>query len=184
LQINIGLENNVEGRSQAWVLDHPGCFAYGEDKEHALAETPRAVSEYVTWINRHKLDETWSRFPVSIKPEEMECASIETWEVHTIGEDFSLAQQGYEVSAWFRNDWKPITTIEIKQVLQYLSWSRLDLLDTVRDLDQEQLDEHYSGERWSIAGILQHVGEAEWWYMDRLDLLKTLETFPGRSTLP
>ena len=31
MQIRVGLENNIEGRSLAWVLDHPGCFAYGKD---------------------------------------------------------------------------------------------------------------------------------------------------------
>ena len=33
----IGLENNTEGRSQVWVLGHPGCFAYGQDGPAAVA---------------------------------------------------------------------------------------------------------------------------------------------------
>ena len=43
---HIGLENNAEGRSQAWVLDHPGCFAYGVDGASALAAAPDAIRKY------------------------------------------------------------------------------------------------------------------------------------------
>ena len=25
----VGIENNNEGRSIAWALEHPGCYAYG-----------------------------------------------------------------------------------------------------------------------------------------------------------
>ena len=39
----IGLENNVEGRSQAWALEHPGCFVYGAGGEAALAAMPVMV---------------------------------------------------------------------------------------------------------------------------------------------
>lgn len=44
------------------------------------------------------------------------------------------------------------------------------MLDAVNGLDEAVLQQRYSGERWSIAGILGHVGGAEWWYLDRLGL--------------
>ena len=28
----------------------------------------------------------------------------------------------------------------------------------------------YPGERWSIKGILGHIGGAEWWYLDRFGM--------------
>lgn len=40
----------------------------------------------------------------------------------------------------------------------------------MRGLSAAKLDQKYPGERWSIAGILRHVGNAEWWYLDRLGL--------------
>lgn len=46
----VGLENGVEGRSLAWVLGHPGCFAYGADGEAALAEVSQAIQAYGDWI--------------------------------------------------------------------------------------------------------------------------------------
>jgi hypothetical protein len=33
-----------------------------------------------------------------------------------------------------------------------------------------KLNQTYTGERWSINGILGHVGGAEWWYMERLGM--------------
>jgi len=46
----IGLENGSEGRSQAWVLEQPGCFAYGPDGDAALQAVPQAIRNYGDWI--------------------------------------------------------------------------------------------------------------------------------------
>lgn len=43
MDFEVGLENNMEGRTCAWVLDHPGCFAYGTDPPTALAAIPEAI---------------------------------------------------------------------------------------------------------------------------------------------
>jgi hypothetical protein len=51
-----------------------------------------------------------------------------------------------------------------------LEWSRADLLDLTRGLSAGLLERTCPGERWSIAGILKHIGGAEWWYLDRLGL--------------
>jgi hypothetical protein len=40
----------------------------------------------------------------------------------------------------------------------------------VGSLDNAILERTYPNERWSIAGILNHIGGAEWWYLDRLGL--------------
>jgi uncharacterized damage-inducible protein DinB len=52
------------------------------------------------------------------------------------------------------------------------------LLDTINGLSDEKLDQNYPNERWSIHGILGHIGGAEWWYLNRLGL-----AFP-RSEVP
>ena len=49
----IGLENNAEGRSQAWVLGHPGCFAYGVDGSAAIDAVPRRSRIIADWIAAH-----------------------------------------------------------------------------------------------------------------------------------
>jgi hypothetical protein len=45
-------------------------------------------------------------------------------------------------------------------------------------LSQEKRDADYPGERWSINGILGHIGGAEWWYMERLGLAFPREQLP------
>lgn len=48
----------------------------------------------------------------------------------------------------------------------------------VDGLDARVMDIKHSGERWSISGILRHVGGAEWWYLDRLGLSIPREDLP------
>jgi hypothetical protein len=159
----IGLENGLEGRSMAWVFGRPACFAYGQDGQEALQNLPGSFVEYVGWLRHHN--------PQSqLAVEEIEIHLKETWEVYQVDENFELVGDGYEVNAWFLHDWKPLTEEEIHKGVELLSWSREDLLAVVKDLSQEDLQRRYPDERWNIAGILRHVGGAEWWYLDRLDL--------------
>ena len=46
-------------------------------------------------------------------------------------------------------------------------------------LTPDRLETLQPGERWSIAGILRHVGGAEWWYLDRLGLATPREDVPS-----
>ncbi len=167
----IGLENNTEGRSQAWVLGHPGCFTYGADGPEALLGVPKALRDYCTWVLAHT-SESW------LTGSGMDYRLEETWECYTIDDNYELAQDGYEVNAWFRHDWIPMSAEDIQRGLLLLSWGREELHKTVSNLSVETLNRTYPGERWSIAGILNHIGGAEWWYQERLGL-----AFP-RSDVP
>ncbi len=94
----IGVENNVEGRSLAWSLDYPGCFAYGENSDMALSAMPDAIADYAEWISRRNQGKCW------LDIDQIGLYLSESFDVYTIGEDFELAEQGYEVNAWFRTD--------------------------------------------------------------------------------
>ncbi len=159
----IGLENNTEGRSQVWVLGHPGCFAYGADGEAALQTVPQAIRDYRQWIATHTSDSWLVGDDVTYRLEE-------TWECFTINDAYELAPQGYEVNAWFRHDWIPLSAVDIQRGLLLLRWGRDALLKTVSNLGADILTRTQPGERWDIAGILKHIGGAEWWYQDRLGL--------------
>jgi hypothetical protein len=159
----VGLENNTEGRSQAWVLGHPGCFTYGVDGSQALQAVPQAICEYRERI-ASRTSVNW------LAGTDIETILDETWECYTINDDYELAREGYEVNAWFRHDWLPLNAEDIERGLLLLSWGRDDLLDSVNTLSPETLARTYPGERWSIAGILNHIGGAEWWYLERLGL--------------
>ncbi|HEX9090967.1 MAG TPA: DinB family protein [Anaerolineales bacterium] len=162
----IGLENGTEGRSQAWVLGHPGCFSYGEDGPAALEAVPKAIQDYRSWIAAHTSASWFAGEDIEGYAYQLD----ETWECYSINSDFELVVDGYEVNAWFRHDWKPLTAEDIQRGLLLLGWGRGHLLSMESDLSPETLDRTYPGERWSIAGILKHIGGAEWWYQDRLGL--------------
>jgi hypothetical protein len=170
--IRTGVENNLEGRSMAWSLEHPGCFAYGPDGEAALEALPAALRLYAAWIAKHT-SQSW------LPDEPAEVRLEDTWDGYVIDKQFERAEDGYAVDAWFLHDWKPLTQIEIERGLHILAWSRLDLLATVSGLGSEKLAQTYPGERWSILGILKHIGGAEWWYLDRLGLAFPLAEVPA-----
>ena len=171
--IRTGVENNMEGRSIAWALEHPGCFAYGLDGEAALEALPAAWRAYVTWISTHT-SQSW------LSDEPAESRLEDAWDGYAIDELFERSQQGYEVNAWFLHDWKPLTQLEIERGLHVLSWSRSDLLATVANLSEDKLSQSYAGERWNILGILKHIAGAEWWYLDRLGLAFPRNEVPGQ----
>ena len=64
----VGMENNNDDRSIAWALDHPGCFAYGQNSDEAQRNFVQAAYEYVAWIARH--EEPWLDDKVEVLVEE------------------------------------------------------------------------------------------------------------------
>lgn len=158
----IGIENNNDDRSIAWALDHPGCFAYGQDSEEAQRNFPPAAREYAAWIARH--EQPWLDNEVQVVVEEI-------FTVYFIDASFERVERGkdtFMVESFFLNDWKPLVPHELERALKLLAWSRADLLDLVKGLSPEKLAEIHPDERWPIDGILRHIGGAEWWYQNRL----------------
>ncbi len=167
MRINVGVEKYPEGRSIAWALDYPGCFANGSSDSEAIIRLPDALLRYKEWIDSHTTD-SWMKdlgdFSIHL---------ADTFEVYSIDEQYDPADNGYEVNAWFRHDWKPLTHEDIRRGLLTLQWSRVDLLELAAGLSADQLNQKFEGERWSILGVLNHVANAEHWYLDRLSLAHT-----------
>jgi len=171
----VGVENNLEGRTIAWALEHPGCFAYGTNADGAVLNLENALSKYAGWILRHDT-RTWLSFSDS----EIELVVNGTWDVYYINDDFDIATEvdGYNVNSFYPYDWKPLTKEEIARGLAMITWSRDDLLKTIQGLTKEKLEATYPGEKWSINGVLGHIGSAERWYLDRLGLAFPLSQMP------
>jgi hypothetical protein len=160
----VGIENNNEGRSVAWALEHPGCFAYGGNSTAACLNLETAIQIYATWILKHDLN-TWLNFDdVDIRPEE-------TWDVYFIDDNLDKIEgDGYSVESFYRYEWKPLVREDVERAIKMLSWSRADLLKVISGLSSEKMNATYVSERWSINGILGHIAGAEWWYIDRMGL--------------
>ena len=158
----IGIENNNDDRTIAWALDHPGCFAYGQDSEQAQKNFLTSAREYREWIAQH--EEPWL-------DEEVEVLLEETFDAYFITPSFERAERGresYMVESFFVHDWKPLVPHEIEHALKLLAWSRADLMSLVQELSAEKLVQPYPNERWDINGILQHIGGGEWFYQERI----------------
>jgi hypothetical protein len=72
------------------------------------------------------------------------------------------------VESFFLHDWKPLAPHEIERALKLLAWSRADLMRVMEGLDLEIRSRDHPNERWSIDGILKHIGGAEWFYQERI----------------
>lgn len=162
--LQIGLENSPESGSIAWALDFPGCFARGKDGPEALVAMPRAFLQYAGWIDRHTADSWLADLG------DFDLRLVETFECYRITATFDRASagQGGEVGAWFRHDWKPLADEDVRRGLLMLEWSRADLLAGLSLLTPEQQEQEHPGEGWSINGILNHLGETEWGYLENL----------------
>jgi hypothetical protein len=160
MQIRVGLENNIEGRSLAWVLDHPGCFAYGSDGTEAILRVPQALITYREWIGE-KTAHSWLS-----DLEDFDIALTEVFECYKV----SSGDREIEINAFFQDDTRPLSAVEIDQVSQLLTWSGLDLEQLISPLAPQQREQKFPGERWSIDGVVRHVANANWWYLSRLDL--------------
>lgn len=159
----IGIENNNDGRTIAWALEHPGCFAYGQDGQEAQRNFPQAARSYVAWIARH--GGSW------VEDNGVQIVLEEIFDDYFINNAFDRLEPGKDttmVEAFFLHDWKPLSATEVERALKLLSWSRAELLDLVKGLTAEKLHQRYPNERWSINGILRHIGAAEWWYQERI----------------
>jgi uncharacterized damage-inducible protein DinB len=165
MRIRLGLENGIEGRTLAWALDYPGCFAYGSEETEALIRLPRQLLLYEKWIRDHT-SESWVKF------EDMDMIIEERYNTFLLGDDYrpALPGEGYEINAWFIDDWRALRVEEIEQALKIFHWQREELLAGLTTLDPEILTKQFPGERWNILGITKHIANAELWYLSRLKL--------------
>jgi len=161
MHIRVGLEKGIEGRVLAWALDYPGCFAYGEDDAEVMIRLPLALLKYEIWIKDHT-DDPW------VNLSEMDFNVVDIWHVYKIDEDYNPTAEGYEVNAWFRDDWRPLSHDEIVQALMIFQWQREELLAGISTLPEEILNRQFPGQRWNILGIAKHVANAEIWYLNRM----------------
>ena len=160
--IKVGIENNNEGRSLAWALDYPGCFAYGSSETEALVRVPQALVAYKSWLDGYTED-SWLQDLA-----DFDIRLVEVYECHFLNDQFEPTAAGKAIHAWFHHDWLPLQEQEIQRGLSVLGWAHQDLYELTAALSDEQLDRTYTNELWSIREILAHVAHAELNYLDHL----------------
>ncbi len=121
----------------------PGCAARGRTKEETLSNLKDLLGDYLALFGME--DES---LPASTADIELD---VEETEALTFPED--------EV---------PLKPEEVGSLLQKMELSRQALLDTVSDLSDQVLAWKRDEESWPIKQILEHIANAEWWYIQRL----------------
>lgn len=167
--IRVWLEPEYDyGRTGAWMLDWPGCFAWGDTRELALARVASAVRRHMLWLQGHGEDVA---IPVGKGSDRLETVE----EVSAV-----LTEAGYELNALFRAERRPVTTRELQTWERRMAFARDDLLDRVEQVRSlHSADEQPSEARDRRAAgaptpraldeVLRHVAVAEAWLTSRLE---------------
>lgn len=156
------------GRTGAWMLDLPGCFVAGRDRDVALARVPSAVGGFADRFAR--LGE-----PIAVPA---------THDVEVVEEVPATVVDGYERNAVFAVDRRAVPADELATAVRRLGLARADLLDLLARVRAHEgahgplpagEDRAASaaagapvGQRTSDA-LLRHLGGSEIWLAGRLD---------------
>ena len=163
MQVQIGIENNNEGKSVAWSLEHFGCYALGPDGQSAIVAMAKAIPEYIAWMEQHT-DNPW------FNPVEIDIRLVDVYDDYYIDNQYNPVRAGGKlIKAFFKTDWKPLTQMDVEHILQIISWNRQELVEVISGLDDSILDKTLEEGEWPIRRILAHLGRSEWWLVDRLD---------------
>jgi hypothetical protein len=162
--IKIGLENGFEGKSVAWVLDHPGCFAYGNEGSDAILKIPQVIVSYQNWMREH----TPNSWLINLGDFDVRLVQVLDW--NATNEEPIPGTTEKPQNDWFLNDALPLTQKDVSHGLLLLAWARTDLLNLVSTLSDYELSRGFTDERWSIRGILDGIADTEYWTLERLGL--------------
>ena len=140
-----------DGRTHAHVPALVGCNWRGATPEEALDRAPAAIEAHLAWLRRHDLPAPAEGEPVACRPVEQRSTV-----------------RGGGLVGFFESDRGPVAAGEVREFLHLMDCSRQDLLALTRDLPDEVLDWEPAPGSWSIRQILQHVANAERWYLARI----------------
>jgi ribosomal protein S18 acetylase RimI-like enzyme len=167
--IRVWLEPSYDhGRTGAWLLDWPGAFTWGDDREGALSRVPSAVHRFVGWLADHG--------------ERLPAPASDDFEVVEEVPAFRL-DSGYEVNATFAADDRPVSATDLEATIRRLGYARDDLLalvGRVRDfeanggrlpVEDRSAEALESGAAVGRSGeeVLCHLAGSETWFASRLD---------------
>jgi predicted RNase H-like HicB family nuclease len=154
---DVHLEQAAEGATLALILEFPGCFANGATREEALERLQQAVVDYQAWLRRHDDYTPEVRGPFAFEVKEV-------FQIRFEGDE--------EINSFFTPDAQTASEEDIEWALALMKWQREDLLERVGGLNDAALDWVPSDalpDARSIRSILDHLAQAEVWYMGRLD---------------
>jgi len=147
------LECDAETLKEGGYLAHipviPGCVGRGLTKKEAVARCEETLRSYLALL---------IHAGVSGVPRETDKLEFDVREC---------------AGPIFPSDYNPLMLNETEQLVQWMEVSRDELLETVDKLPSEALDWKPNPNIYSIREILNHIGNSDWWYVQRLKFWPT-----------
>jgi predicted RNase H-like HicB family nuclease len=141
--LDIGEGTLAEGGALAHIPALPGCAARGRTKEEALSNLKDLLPDYLALFSKED-----KSLPTGVADLELD-----------VEESKNLT---------FPEDKEPLRPEEVGRLLRKMELSRQALLDRVSGLSDEALTWKDDEDAWPIERILEHIANAEWWYITRL----------------
>ncbi len=163
---HLGLEDMEPGHWIAYVFELPGCFSSAMDAETAIANAPDRIATRLNWLEEKGLGTPHRNGFIQVEVAE----TFNSWP----------SSDDYVVNAFFERDRPPLTKAEVEQAIPLLNHSRKELMAVAAKIPANKLHEPNEGAaRGSIAGTLEHIAWAEWWYFSQLDMAFARSEMPA-----
>ena len=155
------------GRTGAWMLAWPGCFAWASGRGAALGRAASAVGGHIDWLAEHG-----------------EVVPLPRLGPPQVVEEVAAEHDGaYERNACFRADDRSVEADLLETLLRRGRWAREDVLAVVArasalpDAAALRGRARHAGQASATAdlaprtldGVLRHLGQAEVWFTSRLE---------------
>ena len=133
----------AEGGPLAHIPALPGAAARGKTVEEATENLQQALNNYLRLLKNAGEDVPRVREGIEFQVEEVQ-------------EDT------------FATDFNHINPPELEKLIEWLSLSRQELFDLLRNLPEEAWDWKADEDGWSLHKIICHIADTERYYIDRL----------------
>jgi hypothetical protein len=154
MNMKVAVETGTTGLWYGRFIDLMGTHARAQTLEQLREELGVEVTYHNMWLKRH------SEPTINISGLNIEVAELV--------EDVELLGESGGSVACFKYDVKPVDEQIIEKSLRYMDYNRQDLLELIKGLSEEELSYTPHGKKRNIIQILNHICNAEEWYISRL----------------
>ena len=139
-----------------FLPDLPGCWAFGRTRDSALQKAAALADAWPAWLHLHRLAvDVDLAGPVTVA------------EVLRVDYNPALANKPEPL---FWSEMRPVGQSEIERALRLMRAARIDLLKLVQGVGAQAYDYRPPFGPRSIGETLEHIANAEWWYVTRLEI--------------
>jgi len=141
--VEVNEETLADGGPLAHVPALPGATARGKTVQEAVENLRRSLTDYLRLLRDAGEEVPRAGEGLELKVEETESDTLVT-------------------------DYDHINTPEMEKLIEWLSLSRQQLVNTLRELPPEAWDWRPDEESWTLGQIVTHIANADLYYTDRL----------------